>query len=386
MGKPSHNDVFVLGLDIMRYYAGKSYDVQGETSLNNPGLLAMSFRQPFGVVSGIIPWNTAFLMLANKVTPALAAGNTMILKSSEKSPLSAIVCARCMQQIGFPKGVLNIVSGYGRPTGEAMAKHMQIRKLAFTGSTVTGRAIKRMAAESNLKKVTLELGGKSPLIVFEDADLAKTIPAAAFSIMFNSGQTCMASSRIYVHEKIADAFVEGVKGAMTAMDSRGDPTQDSSGRGPLVDKLQFDRVMGYLKGAKGKDLEVVLGGGPDAKNGLYIEPTIIRNAPEDAKVTKEEIFGPVVVINTFADDEDVLRKANDSENGLYGSIFTQDVGRAIRFTKHVEAGTLSVNVTSPMAVCDMPFGRWKASGDGREQSKHGVDSWTELKTVLLACE
>lgn len=384
MGKPVYSDISFMGLDMMRYMAGKAYDVQGETSLNTPGMLAMSFRQPYGVTGAIIPWNLAFIMLVLKITPALAAGNTMVLKSSEKSPLSMNVCARCMQEIGFPKGVLNIVSGFGRPTGEAIAKHMLIRKVAFTGSTATGRAIKKAAAESNLKKVTLELGGKSPLIVFEDADLGKAVPAAAFSIMVNSGQACMASSRVYVHETIAEAFVEGMKGAMKAMGTAGDPLVEGTGSGPLADQIQFDRVMKYLQSAKEGGLDVVLGGKKDARDGLFVEPTIIRNAPEDSQLMKEEIFGPVVIINTFTDEQEVLKRANDTEYGLYGSVFTQDVGRALRFAKSIEAGTVGVNVTSPMVVADMPFGGWKASGDGREQSKHTFDSWTELKTVLVA--
>lgn len=194
----------------------------------------------------------------------------------------------------------------------------------------------------------------------------------------------MASSRVYVHEKIADAFVEGMKGAMKAMGTSGDPLVEGTGSGPLADQIQFDRVMKYLEAAKDGGLDVVLGGGKDARDGLFVEPTIIRNAPEDSKLVQEEIFGPVVIINTFSDEQEVLKRANATEYGLYGSVFTQDVGRAMRFAKSIEAGTVGVNVTSPMVVADMPFGGWKASGDGREQSKHTFDSWTELKTVLVA--
>lgn len=230
MGKPIHND-FVsapavlptrperaidssitqsvpMGVEVLRYFANRALDIQGETSLNDPSMFGMTIRQPFGVVAAIIPWNTPILMLSMKIGPALAAGNTMVLKSSEKSPLSCLVVARCMAEIGFPKGVLNILSGLGRPCGEAMAKHMEIRKIAFTGSTITGKAIKKAAAESNLKNVTLELGGKSPMIIFEDADLAKAAADAAFSILAVSGQTCMASSRVYVEESKAEKFLE----------------------------------------------------------------------------------------------------------------------------------------------------------------------------------
>lgn len=262
---------------------------------------------------------------------------------------------------------------------------MEIRKLSFTGSTATGRAIKKAAAESNLKNVTLELGGKSPLIIFEDADLSKAIPAAAYSILMNSGQACVASSRVYVHEKIADAFVEGMKGAMTQMGKSGDPLAEGTLRGPQADQLQFERVMGFLNLAKQEGINTALGGGRETdKEGYFIEPTIFRNVPEDSRVMREEIFGPVVAVNTFTDEDEVLKRANDTEYGLYGSLFTRDISRALRVAKQVEAGTVGINTTSPMMAIDMPFGGYKQSGEGREMSKHVFDHWTELKTVLIA--
>lgn len=323
-------------------------------------------------------------MLVNKVGPALTAGNTLVLKSSEKSPLSCLVVARLAQEVGLPKGVLNIISGFGRPAGEALAKHMDIRKLSFTGSVIAGRAIKRAAADSNLKNVTLELGGKSPLVIFDDADLAKAIPSSAFSILANSGQACIASSRVYVHEKIAPAFIEGMKTAMAQMGQAGDPLEAGTQRGPQADKIQFDRVMSFLQLAKDEKLSVPLGGDRSGSEGYYVQPTIIANAPEDSSVMKEEIFGPVVCINTFTDEKEVLKLANDTEFGLYASVFTRDLSRALRVAKALEAGNIGVNCTSPTIAIDLPFGGWKQSGDGRELGKYATDYWTELKSVFIA--
>ncbi|KIW86882.1 uncharacterized protein Z519_12503 [Cladophialophora bantiana CBS 173.52] len=385
MGKPYIGDFFGhVGVQILRYFASRALDVQGDSSLNTKDMVNITFRQPFGVCGAIIPWNVPLLMLINKVGPALSTGNTLVLKSSEKSPLSSLVIGRLCQEIGLPKGVLNILSGYGRPCGEAIAKHMDIRKVSFTGSVIAGRAVKKAAAESNLKNVTLELGGKSPLIIFDDADLAKAVPASAFSILANSGQACIASSRVYVHANIADKFMEAMKTAMVQMGTSGDATVAGTRRGPQADKIQFDRVMGYLNYAKEHGLEMPIGGGREGTTGYFIEPTIIANAPEDSKVMKEEIFGPVVCINTFTDEEEVLKRANDTEYGLYASVFTKDISRALRVAKALEAGSVGVNCTSPTMAIDMPFGGFKQSGDGRELSKYSTDYWTELKSVFIS--
>lgn len=373
-----------MGAQILKYYAGKAIDVSGDSSLNTTGMVNITFRQPFGVCGAIIPWNVPLLMLINKVGPALATGNTLVLKSSEKSPLSSLFIGKLARDIGLPKGVLNILSGFGRPCGEAIAKHMDIRKVSFTGSVIAGRAIKKAAAESNLKNVTLELGGKSPLVIFDDADLAKAVPAAAFSILANSGQACIASSRVYVHAAIADKFIEAMKTAMVQMGPTGDATAAGTVRGPQADKIQFDRVMSYLSYAKENGLEMPLGGNRVGTQGYFIEPTIIANAPEDSKVMKEEIFGPIVCINTFTDETEVLKRANDTEYGLYASVFTKDVSRALRVAKALEAGSVGINCTSPTIAIDMPFGGWKQSGDGRELSKYATDAWTELKSVFIS--
>ncbi|KAK5454348.1 hypothetical protein LTS15_006348 [Exophiala xenobiotica] len=385
MGKPYVGDMFnMFGVQILRYLASKALDVSGDSSLNTAGHVNITLRQPFGVCGAIIPWNVPLLMLINKVGPALATGNTLVLKSSEKSPLSVLLVARLCQEIGLPKGVLNILSGFGRPCGEAIAKHMDIRKVSFTGSVLAGRAVKKAAAESNLKNVTLELGGKSPLLIFPDADLEKAVPAAAFSILANSGQACIASSRVYVHSSIADNFMEAMKTAMVQMGKSGDALKAGTQRGPQADKIQFDRVMSYLNYAKDNGLKMPIGGSREGNTGYFIEPTIIADAPEDSKVMKEEIFGPVVCINTFTDEAEVLERANDTEFGLYASVFTKDISRAMRVAKALEAGSVGVNCTSPTMAVDLPFGGWKQSGDGRELSKYATDFWTELKSVFIA--
>ncbi|KAK5046772.1 hypothetical protein LTR84_007125 [Exophiala bonariae] len=384
MGKPVHNEFSVpMGVEVLRYFANRAPDVQGETSLNDPSLFGMTIRQPYGVVGAIIPWNTPMLMLSMKIGPALATGNTMVLKSSEKSPLSCLVVARCLADIGFPPGVLNILNGFGRPCGEAIAKHMGIRKLAFTGSTITGKAIKIAAAQSNLKNVTLELGGKSPMIVFEDADLARAASDAAASILAISGQACMASSRIYVEESKAVTFLKLVTAEVTKAGVSGDPLAEGTCRGPQADHVQYDRILNFLDLAKEEKLHVTLGGARENKIGYYIQPTIIYEPPETSKLVQDEIFGPVLCVSTFANERDVIQRANNTEYGLYASVYTNDLKRALKISKKLQAGTVGVNVTSPTVSLDLPFGGWKQSGEGRELGKHALESWTELKTVLI---
>ncbi|KAK5553521.1 hypothetical protein LTR46_008496 [Exophiala xenobiotica] len=385
MGKPYVDDFSIkFSVQNLRYFAGKAIDIAGDSSLNTTGFVTLSLRQPFGVCGAITPWNVPLLMLVNKLGPALAAGNTLVVKSSEKSPLSSLVVGRLAQEIGLPRGVLNVLSGFGRPCGEAIAKHMDVRKISFTGSVIAGRAIKKAAAESNLKNVTLELGGKSPLLIFEDADLARAVPAAAFSILVNSGQSCVATSRIYVHEAIATQFLDAMKTAMVELLPADNPLLPNTGRGPQVDKAQFERVMSFLDYARENNISIPIGGGRQGITGYFVQPTILANPPENSRVMKEEIFGPVLCVNTFTDEAEVLKRANDTEFGLYASVFTKDISRALRVVKALEAGGVGVNCSSPSMAVDMPFGGWKQSGDGRELSRHCTDYWTELKSVFIA--
>ena len=372
----------------LRYIAGQATNARGETSLQTAGYMAVTLRAPYGVTAAITPWNAPVTMMTFKIAPAMAAGNTIVVKTSEKAPLTALYIARLAKEAGFPAGVLNILSGFGQPCGEALASHPKVRKISFTGSVRGGRAVKLAAAQSNMKHVTLELGGKSPMIVFEDTDLDKAAQAAATSILLNSGQACVASSRVYVQASIADSFTKKLVAAIRASgtnpaESR-DPLAPATKRGPQGDKAQFDNISGFLEEAKQANVQFLTGGQAEEGPGYYIEPTVIFEPAEDSRVMREEIFGPVQCLCTFQDEADVLRQANDSEFGLYASVFTRDIFRALRFAKYFQAGNVGVNVTSPFMTHDMPFGGVKQSGEGKELGMHAVEQWTELKTVYFA--
>ncbi|KAJ9326848.1 hypothetical protein DTO027B5_4674 [Paecilomyces variotii] len=386
MGKPvaTYPDQW-LATGVLRYYAGKAFDIHGVTSLNSQNHLNFSLRQPYGVTAAIIPWNAPLLMLALKVGAALIAGNTLVLKSSEKAPLTALVFARLSREAGFPAGVLNILSGLGNPCGSALASHQDIRKISFTGSLRTGRLIQKAAAESNLKACTLELGGKGPLIVFEDADLQKAATAAAFSIVFNSGQMCMASSRVYVHKNVAERFLEMYKAAIQQVAGKvGNPLDTTVTFGPQADKQQYEQLVKYLEGASGEPLEFLMGGvPPSAGQGYFVPPTVIYNAPEDSAVMKNELFGTVACVNSFTDEAEVVSRANNTIYGLYASVFTNDLNRSIRMAKYLEAGTVAVNTSSPYYCHDLPFGGYKSSGTGRELGQEGLEAWLEVKSIYV---
>jgi acyl-CoA reductase-like NAD-dependent aldehyde dehydrogenase len=379
--------------------------MQGATSLNTPGYINMTFRQPYGVVAAIIPWNVPLLFFANKVAPALTVGNTVVLKSSEKAPLTvsanyygaSIVTgtnfcksarvAALIKEAGFPPGVINVITGFGNVSGSVLSHHMDVRALSFTGSTRTGRYIQEASAKSNLKRVFLELGGKSPAIVFDDADLEVAVGQTQYSIQSNSGQTCFANSRVYVQDTVAEKFIEQFKTKFWSSAIMGDPTHTGTTHGPQADKIQYDNVRHYIEIGK-KEGTLVLGGEDVSKEtGYFITPTVFTDAPEEAKIMKEEIFGPVVVINIFQTEEEVLAKANNTEYGLYASVYTKNIDRALRFAKGLEAGTVGVNCTSPTTGRDMPFGGFKGSGVGREGMPcYSMDNFLETKSVIIKTE
>ncbi|KAL4922714.1 aldehyde dehydrogenase domain-containing protein [Aspergillus aurantiobrunneus] len=366
--------------DHFSYFAEAGWTVQGASSLNTPGHLNMTVKQPYGVVACIIPWNLPMAFFAFKLAPALAAGNTVVIKSSEKAPLTSALAAKLIAKAGFPPGVINVLSGFGMPTGSTLASHMDVRCLSFTGSSFTGQKIQAAAAASNMKVVHMELGGKSPALIFDDADLESAAQQTQFSVQFLSGQTCMANSRIYVQESVAEKFLALFKEKFGASASLGNPLEPSTSHGPQVDELQYERVKSYLAVGE-KDGKLSMGG--DGGDGYFIKPTVFENVSENSRIIKEEVFGPVVVINTFKMENEAIEKANASEFGLYASVFTKDLDRAVRASKLLEAGTVGVNCTSPSTAKDMPFGGYKMSGVGREGFIHSLDNFLETKTILI---
>jgi aldehyde dehydrogenase (NAD+) len=282
--------------------------------------------------------------------------------------------ATLIDKAGFPPGVLNVLSGHGPVSGAVLSSHMDVRAISFTGSVRTGRQIQIAAAKSNLKNVILELGGKSPAVIFEDADLDQATEDTRRSVQYNSGQVCMANSRIYVQESIADRFIELFKEKFAVI-SAGNPIQKDVDHGPQADEIQYNNVRNYIEEGK-KTGSLLLGGNGELQHlgGYFVEPTIFTNTPEDAKIMKEEIFGPVVVINRFKSEEEVIQKANDTEYGLYATVYTKNLDRAMRMAKAFEAGTVSINCASPTNAMDMPFGGYKASGTGRECWTNGMDN------------
>lgn len=321
------------------------------------------------------------LMLAWKIGPALATGNTIVLKTAEQTPLSALVFAGLVKEAGFPPGVLNIISGIGRIAGAAMSSHMDVDKIAFTGSTVVGRQIMKAAASSNLKKVTLELGGKSPNIVFNDADIENAISWVNFGIFYNHGQCCCAGSRIFVQSGIYDSFVTRFK-ARAAANKVGDPFAPDTFQGPQVSQLQYDRIMGYIQEGKKAGATIETGGERHGDKGYFIQPTIFSNVTEDMKIVQEEIFGPVCSISKFETEEEVLKSANNSNYGLASAVHTTNLNTAIRVSNGLRAGTVWVNQYN-MLHHQMPFGGYKESGIGRELGEAALDNYTQTKTVSI---
>ncbi|ORZ15064.1 aldehyde dehydrogenase domain-containing protein [Absidia repens] len=364
----------------LRYYAGFADKIHGKT-VDIPGTFSYTRHEAIGVCGAIIPWNFPLMMLGWKLGPCLATGNVIVVKTSEMTPLSALKVAALAKEAGFPAGVINIVTGYGPEAGDALARHTKVGKVAFTGSTLTGRTVMKAAAESNLKKVTLELGGKSPNIIFDDADLDKAVKWAHFGIFFNHGQCCCAGSRVYVQEGIYDRFLEKFKKA-TEETRVGDPTDESTFQGPQISQLQYDRIMGYIESGKDEGAKVYLGGARHGDKGYFIQPTVFTDVTPKMKIVQEEIFGPVVVVSKFKDADEVVELAHDTTYGLAAAVFTENVTRAIDVANRLEAGTVWVNAYNVLNP-QVPFGGYRQSGVGRENGEYALDNYVQIKTVRV---
>jgi phenylacetaldehyde dehydrogenase len=374
-----------LTIEHMRYYAGWATKIEGNTipiTLADPSsYFAYTVREPIGVVGQIIPWNFPLLMAAWKLGPALAAGCTVVLKPAEQTPLSALRLGELIQEAGFPEGVVNIVPGYGETAGAALAAHPDVDKIAFTGSTEVGKLIVQAAA-GNLKKVSLELGGKSPNVVLDDADMDTTIPGAASAIFFNHGQCCCAGSRLFVEQKVFDKVVDGVSKIADKIQVKPGFEPDSD-MGPLVSEEQLNRVCGYLESGFREGAKAVTGGKRHGDRGYFVKPTVLVNTNDNMKVVQEEIFGPVVTAIPFRDPNEIVARANDTVYGLAAGVWSRDIKKAHRIARQLKAGTVWINCYNIFDPA-LPFGGYKQSGWGREMGHEVLENYTEVKSVCAA--
>lgn len=368
-----------------RYFAGFCTKILGTTiptsiSYQPAGkqIFAYTTREPIGVVAAITPWNSPMLMAAMKLAPALAAGCTVVLKPAEETSLTALKLGELMLAAGLPRGVVNIVTGFGEVVGAALTAHPDVDKVAFTGSTEVGKMIVA-AAQGNLKKLTLELGGKSPAIILPDADMTLTIPGVARGIFSNSGQVCVAGSRVYAHTSVYDQVVEGLSDAASAL-TLGHGLDPATDLGPLVNRKQADRVAGFISDGRADGAEITAGGRQDGEFGTFFEPTVVTSVRPDMRLMREEIFGPVVAVTPFDDPTEAIAYANDSPYGLAGSVWTQDLSSAHRLTASVKAGTIWINCHSYFSP-ELPKGGHRQSGWGYENGAPGLDNYLETKTV-----
>ncbi len=387
MGKPIQ---YSLAVDVgatartIAWYAEAVDKIYDEIAPTAASALALITREPMGVIGVVVPWNYPMIMAAWKLGPALAAGNSVVLKPSEKSPLTALRLAELAIEAGLPEGVFNVVPGYGHEAGEALALHMDVDAIGFTGSTRVGRKMLEYAGRSNLKRVYNELGGKSAFVVFDDfAHVERAAKTVAGSMFFNQGESCNAPSRVLVHEKVADRFLE-VVAAEAPKYAPGDPLSGHAEMGALVDETQMKTVLGYIEAGNSEGAKLVTGGqrARAETGGFYVQPTVFERVRNDMKIAREEIFGPVMSVIRFANEAEAIALANDSSYGLQASVWSDNVNRAHRVARALRAGTVHVNQYDEDDIT-VPFGGYKQSGNGRDKSLHAFDKYTELKTTWL---
>ena len=382
-GKPL---TFSRGFDIpasaetFRYYGGWVTKIYGETNPSDPAFFNYTLREPVGVCGQIIPWNFPLLMAAWKLGPALACGNTVILKPAEQTPLTALRLGELIMEAGLPEGVLNIITGFGPGAGSSIAEHPEIDKVAFTGSTEVGKIILKASA-GNLKKVSLELGGKAPNIIFPDADLDQAVPTAMMGVFFNSGQVCCAGTRIFVQRDKYDEVVGKLANFSKGV-TMGDPFDQKSTIGPLVSREQFDRVKGYLDVGKKEGAKVAAGGDAGTGKGYFVNPTLFTGVKNDMRIAREEIFGPVGTAISFTDENDAVLQGNNTDYGLSAAVWTRDLSRAHKMARSLKAGTVWVNCYNQLDPIS-PFGGYKQSGFGRELGRYAIDLYTQIKSVWM---
>jgi len=384
-GKPYRDSIAAdlpLTIKCYRYYAGWADKMVGKTIPVDGPYSCFTRHEPVGVVGQIIPWNFPLLMQAWKWGPALASGCTVVLKPAEQTPLSAARVAQLALEAGFPDGVINVVPGFGPTAGAALTRHMDVDKVAFTGETTTGQIIMEAAARSNLKRVSLELGGKSPNVVFADADLDAAVDGAYFGLFFNQGQCCCAGSRLFVEEKIHDEFVDRLVRRARSQ-KVGDPFDPATTQGPQVTREQQQRVLGYIEAGKSEGAKLHCGGGKPDLPGYYVEPTVFSGVRDDMKIAREEIFGPVMNILPFKSIEEVIERGNRTHFGLAAAVWTRDIKKAHRMARSLRAGTVWINCYDVFDAA-APFGGYKMSGIGRELGEYALQLYTEVKSVIIA--
>jgi acyl-CoA reductase-like NAD-dependent aldehyde dehydrogenase len=387
VGKPISD---ALGVDVLaaancfQWYAEDIDKRYGEIAPTPDSALALVSREPLGVVGAVVPWNYPLILTAWKVAPALATGNSVVLKPAEQSPLSALVLGELASEAGIPNGVLNVVPGFGETAGAALGRHMEVDKISFTGSAEVGKLFLRYAGESNMKRVSLECGGKSPQLVLADADnLDKAAESIAWGIFYNAGQTCHAGSRLVVERKVKDELLERISAFARDL-APGDPLDPATSLGSVVDATQLDRVLGYVELSKEEGASVAVGGNRarEESGGYYVEPTVLEGVRSEMRVAQEEIFGPVLSVLEFSEPEEGLKIANSTDYGLAASVWTRDVTKAHRVSKALRAGTVWVN-TYDAADIVTPFGGFGQSGLSSDRSLHALDEYTQLKTTWL---